>query len=128
MTAGQPSSGKRRWRDYRTASGRRPVRDFIASLTDSEAADVVAAMKDVSRNGLAAARHVDDYEPDPADERDPKAYQALRQAALSRSAVEKDIVEAVKQARADGYSWSLIGSLLGTTGEAARQRYGAIGA
>jgi hypothetical protein len=30
----------------------------------------------------------------------------------------------VEDARAHGYSWALIGSLLGTSGEAARQRYG----
>jgi hypothetical protein len=49
---------KRRWRDYRTPSGRRPVRDFIRGLSDPDAAAVVAAMKDVSDHGLTAARHL----------------------------------------------------------------------
>jgi len=30
----------------------------------------------------------------------------------------------VSQARHEGYSWRSIGSLIGTSGEAARQRYG----
>lgn len=32
--------------------------------------------------------------------------------------------DAVTHAREHGYTWAFIGSLLGTTGEAARQRYG----
>lgn len=49
----------RRWRVYTTRSGRSPVRDFIETLTDEEAADIAAAMRDVRRNGLAAAKHVE---------------------------------------------------------------------
>lgn len=51
---------RRRWRDYRSGSGARPVRDFIESLTDEEAAEVVAAMKEVAREGTEAARHLQD--------------------------------------------------------------------
>jgi phage-related protein len=49
---------KRRWRDYRTAAGRRPIREFIDRLSDVDAAAVIAAMKDVRETGLAAARHL----------------------------------------------------------------------
>lgn len=49
---------KRRWRDYRTAAGRRPIKEFIDALSDTDAAAVVAAMKDVRETGLAAARHL----------------------------------------------------------------------
>jgi phage-related protein len=48
----------RRWRDYRTASGRSPVRDFIGSLSDRDAAAVVAGMQHVRDRGLHAARHL----------------------------------------------------------------------
>ncbi len=48
----------RRWRDYRTASGRRPIKEFVDGLTDVDAAAIVAAMKDVRDTGLAAARHL----------------------------------------------------------------------
>lgn len=44
---------------------------------------------------------------------------------MSRSDAERSIRTAVDNARAHGYSWAFIGSLLGTSGEAARQRYGA---
>ena len=49
----------RRWRVYTTRSGRSPVRDFIAALTDEEAADVAAAMSDVRRDGVRVAKHVE---------------------------------------------------------------------
>lgn len=46
----------RRWRAYETAAGRRPVRDFIDALSDEDAAEVVAAMAHIRREGLAEAR------------------------------------------------------------------------
>lgn len=49
---------RRKWRDYRTAAGARPVKAFFAELTDDEAASVVAGMKDVATRGLSAARHL----------------------------------------------------------------------
>jgi phage-related protein len=49
---------RRRWRFYETAAGRRPVRDFLDGLDDDDGASVVAAMKDVSINGLEVARHL----------------------------------------------------------------------
>jgi phage-related protein len=49
---------KRRWRDYRTAAGRRPIKEFIVGLSDTDAAAIVAAMRDVRDVGLAAARHL----------------------------------------------------------------------
>lgn len=50
---------KRRWRDYRTAAGRRPARDFLAALTDEDAAAILAAMSDVQKHGLAVAEQLD---------------------------------------------------------------------
>lgn len=49
---------KRRWRDYQTARGARPVRDFLRSLSDEDYADVRAAMDDIAEHGLPAARHL----------------------------------------------------------------------
>jgi hypothetical protein len=43
---------------------------------------------------------------------------------MARSEAERSISQAVTEARSHGYSWRTIGALLGTTGEAARQRYG----
>jgi phage-related protein len=49
---------RRRWRDYRTRAGGRPVKAFFNELTDEEAAAVIAGMKDVAERGLGAARHL----------------------------------------------------------------------
>lgn len=38
--------------------GARPTKEFIDTLTDGQAAAVVAAMKDVAKNGLSVARHL----------------------------------------------------------------------
>lgn len=55
---------------------------------------------------------------------DGKAYIALRAVVHERADVEQRVVEAVQFARERGTSWAKIGRVLGTTGEAARQRYG----
>lgn len=70
------------------------------------------------------AKRFEDYEPSPEDERDPASLKRLREAVLERSSAERSIRDAVNEARGDGLSWSAIGSMLGTSGEAARQRYG----
>jgi hypothetical protein len=51
---------KRRWRDYRTEAGRRPVAEALDGLSDDDAASVIAAMADVRDRGLEAARHLQD--------------------------------------------------------------------
>jgi hypothetical protein len=65
----------------------------------------------------------ENYDPDPSDELDPAAVAALRAAVMERSEAERHLIEAVRQARAARLSWSARGALVGTSGEAARQRY-----
>lgn len=62
------------------------------------------------------------YEPSEVDRAEP-AVLALRRAAYRRALAERDLVEAVRQARDDGASWASVGAQLGTSGEAARQRF-----
>jgi hypothetical protein len=70
------------------------------------------------------AQRFEDYEPSAEDERDPRVFAALRDAVVvARSDAERSIQAAVSDARGRGYSWAFIGSVLGTSGEAARQRY-----
>lgn len=45
-------------------------------------------------------------------------------AVQERAASERHIAETVATARDRGTSWTVIGDLLGTSGESARQRYG----
>lgn len=81
-------------------------------------------VQDVLDHGDELAARFEEYEPVPEDERDPDAFLALRRAVASRSEAERSVLDAVSQARRHGYSWRVIGSLLGTSGEAARQKYG----
>jgi hypothetical protein len=82
------------------------------------------SVQDILDHADELAKRFEDYEPSSADERDPEVFGELRRAVLSRSDAERSIVDAVKHARESGYSWAFIGSLVGTSGEAARQRYG----
>ena len=54
---------------------------------------------------------------------DAKELAAVRSAFLARAAAEHDLADSVAVARAAGHSWNAIGAMLGTSGEAARQRY-----
>jgi hypothetical protein len=71
------------------------------------------------------AQRFEDYDPADGDERSVEEYQ-LQRAALARARSERQIVEAVVGARAAGISWNKIGELLGTSAQAAQQRYGAV--
>ncbi len=71
------------------------------------------------------AKRFEDYEPDPSDERPVEEY-LLERAALARARSERQIVDAVTTARSKNVSWQRIGELLGTSGQAAQQRYGAV--
>ncbi len=62
------------------------------------------------------------YEPEEAD-RGESALMALRRAAYRRVLIERGLADAVHLARSQGVSWRQIGEAVGTTGEAARQRY-----
>jgi len=86
--------------------------------------DIPRTVQDILDHADELARRFETYEPAAEDERDAAVFAALRDAALSRSDAERSIRTAVDDARAHGYSWAFIGSLLGTSGEAARQRYG----
>jgi len=82
-------------------------------------------VQDILDHADELARRFEEYEPAAEDERDVAVFAALRDAVVSRSDAERSIRTAVGEARAHGYSWAFIGSMLGTSGEAARQRYGA---
>ena len=52
------------------------------------------------------------------------SLRAVRAAFEAKARAEHDLADAVTVARAEGHSWAAIGAMLGTSGEAARQRYG----
>ena len=55
---GQQSGHKRQWRDYHTASGARPIRDFLLALPDEDRAAILEEMEYVRQYGTTVARHV----------------------------------------------------------------------
>ena len=69
------------------------------------------------------AQQFEDCEPAEGDERPVEEY-LLQSAALDRARSERQILDAVVRARAAGISWAKIGELLGTSAQAAQQRYG----
>lgn len=71
------------------------------------------------------AQRFEDYEPAEGDELPVEEYM-LRRAALARARCEGQTVEAVAAARTKGVTWNRIGEILGTSPQAAQQRYGSI--
>lgn len=51
---------KRRWRDYQSANGRRPVKRFLMSLSDDDRAAIAEAMVEIRNKGArgGGARHL----------------------------------------------------------------------
>jgi len=80
-------------------------------LTNIEAADQLAA-------------RFEHHQPNPDNLTDAAALQAVRQAFLDRAHTERRLADTVTSARQDGHSWASIGAMLGTSGEAARQKSG----
>jgi hypothetical protein len=72
----------------------------------------------------ALVQRFENYDPREEDRRDPQLYRNLEAAVRARAESEQAIVAAIAAMRADGDSWATIGWILGTTGQAAQQRYG----
>lgn len=71
------------------------------------------------------ARRFEEHEPDPEQIRDARPLRDIASAFERRAIAERDLTAAVHVARGEGHTWAAIGAMLGTSGEAARQRYGA---
>lgn len=68
------------------------------------------------------------HDPDPTEVKDAVSLRAVRLAFQARAEAERRLADAVSVARAEGHSWAAIGAMVGTSGEAARQRYGNVAA
>lgn len=84
------------------------------------------SVEEILEQAEELALRFENYEPRDDDERDVEAVALLREAVEERTEAERHLVEAVLVAREAGLSWAAIGSFIGTTGEAARQRYGGL--
>lgn len=66
------------------------------------------------------------YDPKPGDQDAPvPPVMAVKLAAWRRDTAERELADAVRAAREQRLSWREVGNAIGTSGEAARQRYGA---
>ncbi len=81
------------------------------------------SIQDILDHADELAERFENYEPEPNDERPVEEY-LLERAALARARSERQIVDAITAARAKQVSWTRIGELLGTSAQAAQQRYG----
>jgi phage-related protein len=54
----EQSGHERQWRDYRTESGARPIKDFLFALPDEDRAAILEEMEHVRQRGTSAARHL----------------------------------------------------------------------
>lgn len=70
------------------------------------------------------AKRFEDFDPEPGTALDGAPLRAVREAFEDLAAAQKRLTERVAVAKASGHAWGLIGAMLGTSGEAARQRYG----
>jgi hypothetical protein len=70
------------------------------------------------------ARRFEDDSLGPGRTVDGAPLRAVRAAFEAKARSEQGLADAVNAARTEGHSWAIIGAMLGTSGEAARQRYG----
>src|SRR5260370_6109388 len=54
----EQSEHERQWRDYRTANGARPIKDFLLALPDEDRAAILEEMEYVRKHGRSVARHL----------------------------------------------------------------------
>ncbi len=83
------------------------------------------SIQEILDHGDELAQRFEDYEPTSGDERDVEEY-LLERATLARAQSERQLVEAVTAARSKGMTWQRIGTILGTSAQAAQQRYAAV--
>lgn len=81
-------------------------------------------IEEITNQAEELAARFESHDPDADDIRDARALRELRQAFLARAKAEQRVTTAVEKARGEGHSWASIGAMIGTSGEAARQRYG----
>jgi len=82
------------------------------------------SIQDILDQAEGLAERFEDYEPGDGDQGPVEEY-LLRRAAMARARSEREVVDAVTAARSAGVPWSKIGEILGTSAQAAQQRYSA---
>jgi hypothetical protein len=83
------------------------------------------SIQDILDHADELAKRFEDFDPDQAEEISVEEY-LLQRAVVARARSEQQLLDNVVAARAAGLSWQKIGALLGTSAQAAQQRYGTV--
>jgi hypothetical protein len=83
------------------------------------------SIQEILDHGDELAQRFEDYEPAAGDERPVEDY-LLERATIARANGERQVLDAVAAARSKGMSWQRIGEILGTSAQAAQQRYASV--
>ena len=82
------------------------------------------SIQDILDHADQLAERFENFDPDEAVGVAVEEY-LLQRAVVARARTEQQLLEAVAKARSAGMSWQRIGALVGTSAQAAQQRYGA---
>lgn len=83
------------------------------------------SIQDILDHADELAKRFEDF--NPADAHDvPVEQYVLQRAVVERARSEQHLIDAVIAARSAGMTWQAIGALLGTSAQAAQQRYAAV--
>ena len=85
------------------------------------------SVEDIISDAEALADRFEQWEPSSTGAVDGAPIKAVHDAFQHAAAAQAELADAVVAARTAGFSWAYIGSVMGTSGEAARKRYGRVG-
>lgn len=85
-------------------------------------------LADILSHASEIAAEMHDFEPSDENRQDPGPLLDLRRAVVARANAENAVAQAVAAMRSAGFPWTVVGMTLGTSAEAARQRYGSTAA
>ena len=83
------------------------------------------SIQDILDHADELAHRFEHLDPNEATEIPVEEY-LLQRAVVARVRAEQQVLEGVTRDRSSGISWQKIGALLGTSAQAAQQRYGAV--
>ena len=83
------------------------------------------SIQDILDHADELAKRFDDFDPEQATDIPVEEY-LLQRAVVARARSEQQLIDSVINARTAGLSWQKIGALLGTSAQAAQQRFSAV--
>ncbi len=83
------------------------------------------SIQDILDHADELAKRFENFDPTEAHDVSVEEY-LLQCAVVARARSEQQLIETVAKARSAGISWLKIGILVGTSAQAAQQRYGAV--